>query len=83
MVTWNPFAVSIAILCVMKLDFLFCCISILGQEGYLPTWNNYLECEDPSFLLLYIPSLLPCIMYLCDTYQIRPYGTNECHILLN
>ena len=51
MVTWNPFAVSIAILCVMKLDFLFCCIGILGQEGYLTTWNKYLECKDPSFLL--------------------------------
>ena len=43
MATWNPFAVHINILCAMKQDFLFCCISILDQEDYLPTWNNYLE----------------------------------------
>ena len=43
MATWNPFAVRIDILCVMKQDFLFCCIGILDQEDYLPTWNNYLE----------------------------------------
>ena len=43
MATWNPFAVHINILCVMKHDFLFWCISILDQEDYLLTWNNYLE----------------------------------------
>ena len=43
MATWNPFAVHIDILCVMKQDFLICCIGILDQEDYLLTWNNYLE----------------------------------------
>ena len=58
MATWNPFTVYIDILCVMKQDFLFCCISILDHEDYLLTWNTYLELEDPSFLLSYRPSLL-------------------------
>ena len=44
MATWNPYAVHINILCVMKKqDFLFCCIGILDQEDYLPTRNNFLE----------------------------------------